>query len=63
MPWLSLVCMNPNPERRPGDYILDRYCPNLNSEDREIARGRLQSLTSLLVRIAQRQVEEERTAS
>lgn len=48
--------------RRPGDQILDRYCPNLSPADREIARERLEKLARLLVRIAMRQVREERSA-
>lgn len=52
-----------NRERRPGDEILDRYVPHLTSPDRELARERLQKLARLLVRIAMRQVREEREAA
>lgn len=47
-------------ERQPGDDILDRYVPHLSGSDRELARERLQKLARLLVRIAMRQVREER---
>lgn len=49
-------------KRRPGDDILDRYVPHLTAADRELARERLQKLARLLVKIAARQVREEREA-
>ena len=52
--------MKPNTPRQPGDQIIDRYCPNLTLEEREIARERLRGLAKILVKIAVRQVREER---
>jgi hypothetical protein len=46
------------PKRRPGDRILDRYCPNLTPEERELAHQRLRNLARVLIRIAKRQAEE-----
>lgn len=51
-----------NNGRQPGDIILDRYVPHLGPADREVARERLQRLARLLVKIAMRQVREEREA-
>jgi hypothetical protein len=45
--------MNTTP-RRPGDDILDRYCPGLSPEDREEARERLRRLARIVIRIAKR---------
>jgi len=50
------------PKRRPGDHILDRYCPNLTPEERELAHQRLRDLARVLIRIAKRQAEEARQA-
>lgn len=40
--------------RRPGDQILDRYCPDLSPEERELAHERLRSLARVLIRIHRR---------
>lgn len=52
----------PDP-RQPGDRILDRVAPGLADEERAAARERLEQLANLLVRIAVRQVREERAGS
>jgi hypothetical protein len=52
----------PDP-RQPGDRILNRVAPGLGGEERAAARERLEQLAELLVRIAVRQVKEERTSS
>lgn len=42
------------PLRRPGEAILDRYCPDLSTTEREAALERLHGLARLLIRIAKR---------
>jgi len=49
------------PARRPGDQILDRYCPELSAEEREIAHERLRKFARVLIDIATR-VAAERDA-
>lgn len=44
----------PEPMRRPGDQILDRYAPHLTPEERELAHERLRSLARILIRIERR---------
>jgi hypothetical protein len=51
--------MEPRPERRPGDDILDRYVPHLTGVDRELARERLQGLAKIMLTIAMRKVDED----
>lgn len=46
------------PKRRPGDQILDRYCPHLSPEERELAHERLRNLARVLIRIAKRHGED-----
>ena len=55
--------MEQKPERRPGDDILDHYVPHLTGADRDLARARLEGLATLLVKIAVRQVREERAVA
>lgn len=49
-----------NPNRRPGDFILDRYMPNATVEEREIARENLHAFAVVVVGIARRLALEER---
>lgn len=45
----------PAPDMRsPADRILDRYCPNLDPTERELAGERLHNLARVLLRIARR---------
>jgi hypothetical protein len=46
------------PERKPGDFILDRYMPNATSVQREEARENLYAVFSVLLRIATRRAED-----
>jgi hypothetical protein len=46
------------PLRRPGDDILDRYCPNLSAEEREAAHGRLRAFAAVVARIHKRAAAE-----
>jgi hypothetical protein len=46
------------PKRRPGDRILDRYCPDLSPKEREEAHERLRALARVLIRIERRLAEE-----
>ena len=50
-------------QRRPGDRIIDRVAPHLTGADRDRARAQLEGLAGILVRIAIRQVREERAAA
>jgi len=50
--------MSDKSTRRPGDRILDRYCPHLTSEERELAHERLRNLARVLIRIAKRHAED-----
>lgn len=43
-----------NPNRQPGDLILDRYMPQATPEEREAARTNLRTLLSTLIRIEER---------
>jgi hypothetical protein len=44
----------PEPARRPGDQILDRYGRHLTPAEREVAHERLRSLARILIRIDRR---------
>ena len=59
-PELHRVAMSDTQARKPGDIILDRYCPNLSPDDREIARERLRAWMRWTLQIIMRQVREER---
>lgn len=48
------------PERRPGDLILDRYMPEAAPEVRETARRRLFDFVGVMLRIAVRLEAEKR---
>jgi hypothetical protein len=48
----------PESPRRPGDQILDRYCPDLSPEERELAHERLRAFARALIRIERRLIEE-----
>lgn len=48
----------PESPRRPGDQILDRYCPHLTPEERELAHERLRAFARALIRIERRLLEE-----
>lgn len=43
-----------NPDRQPGDLILDRYMPQATAEEREAARTNLRTLLATLMRIEER---------
>ena len=45
---------------RPGDIILEHFVPHLTGADRELARTRLQGLARLMLKVAMREVREER---
>ena len=55
--------MEPKPDHRPGNHILDRHVPHLTGANRELARERLQGLAKLLLRIAMREVREDMQAA
>jgi hypothetical protein len=48
------------PPRRPGDLILDRLMPYAGAEQRERAHENLRTFAKALLRIAMREVREER---
>jgi len=45
--------MEPQPQRRPGDLILDRCCPDLTPAEREEARERLKRFAEVALSVAQ----------
>lgn len=45
-------------ERGPADRIIDRYCPDLDPADRELAMERLRSLARVLAKISRRHATE-----
>lgn len=49
-----------NPERKPGDLIIDRYMPNASEAEREEARENLRAYLAVAMRIAARLEREER---
>ena len=49
-----------NANRRPGDFILDRYMPDATAEEREVARENLRAFALVVVGIARRLALEER---
>jgi len=49
-----------NPERQPGDLILDRFMPDAASEQREEARENLRRLARLILRVEKRLAAEWR---
>ena len=49
-----------NANRRPGDFILDRYMPHATAEEREVARENLRAFALVVVGIARRLALEER---
>ena len=49
-----------NANRRPGDFILDRYMPRATAEEREVARENLRAFALVVVGIARRLALEER---
>ncbi len=49
-----------NANRRPGDFILDRYMPDATAEEREVARENLRAFALVVVGIARRLAQEER---
>ncbi|MEG3148177.1 hypothetical protein U1839_26305 [Sphingomonas sp. RT2P30] len=51
--------MNDAPKHRPGDGIIERYCPDLSAEERELAHTRLRNLAKVLIGIHKRLVEED----
>lgn len=53
------TAMKKEPTHRPGDRIIDRYCPDLNAEERELAHARLRNLAKVLIGIHKRLVEED----
>lgn len=50
--------MNETKQRRPGDFILDRYMPDATPEQRELARENLRRLAKLLLRVHERLARE-----
>ena len=50
-------------ERKPGDYIIDKYLPDATPEEREEARRRLYGFVRSLVRIASRLEREDQQKS
>jgi hypothetical protein len=54
-----LVDMTPNPSRRPGDLLLDRWMPNATPLERERAHENLRAFAQALLKIAIREVREE----
>ena len=50
--------MNDTKQRRPGDFILDRYMPDATPEEREGARENLRRLAKLLLRVHERPICE-----
>lgn len=46
--------MSDKPQHRPGEGILDRYCPGLSASEREAALERLRRLARLIIRISKR---------
>ena len=50
------------PQRRAGDFILDRYMPDAAPDVREAARVRLYDFVGVMLRIAIRLEEERRAA-
>lgn len=49
-----------NPNRQPGDLILNRYMPQATAEEREAARENLRAFAAVVVGIAKRLALEER---
>lgn len=55
--------MSDDPKRRPGDRILDRYCPQLSAEEREQAHERLRRLARAIVSVSKRLEAEDMHSS
>jgi hypothetical protein len=51
--------MLPDPNRRPGDLIIDHYLPEADEETREVAREMLRAWAIFLIRLGER-IEPER---
>ena len=51
--------MNESKQRRPGDFILDRYMPDATPVQREEARENLRAYAAVVLRIATRLATEE----
>ncbi len=49
----------PEPKRRPGDLIIDRYMTGATETEREAARENLYAYVAALLRIAARRANEE----
>jgi hypothetical protein len=49
----------PQPGRRPGDLIIDRYMSKATDEEREAAQESLYAYVAVLLRIASRRASEE----
>lgn len=49
----------PDIPRRPGDRILDRYCPHLTSDERKVAHECLGELARVLIRIHRRLASQD----
>ena len=47
------------PQRRPGDLILDRYMPNATPEEREAAHETLRRLARFVLRVEERKWREQ----
>lgn len=50
----------PNPERRPGDLLLDRYFPNADQETRERARKAFLEYARVLEKLGESILARER---
>lgn len=51
--------MASKPKRWPGDQIIDRCCPVISPEERELAHEQLRALARVLIRVDKRLAEEE----
>jgi hypothetical protein len=49
----------PQPGRRPGDLIIDRYMSKATDEEREAAQESLYAYVAVLLRIASRRASED----